>query len=54
MAGAATGATPKELMTRLGRSSIRAAMIYQHATHDCDKEIAQALGELADKARNGS
>ena len=47
---ATTGATPKELMTRLGHSSTRAAMIYQHATRDRDKAIAQALGTLADKA----
>ena len=51
---ATTGATPKELMTRLGHSSTRAAMIYQHATRDRDKAIAQALGTLADKARTGS
>jgi integrase len=31
---AATGATLKELMARLGHSSVRAAMIYQHATRD--------------------
>ena len=31
---AATGATLKELMVRLGHSSTRAALIYQHATRD--------------------
>jgi hypothetical protein len=41
---AATGATLKELMARLGHSSIRAAMIYQHATRDRDQAIAKALG----------
>lgn len=51
---AATGATLKELMARLGHSSVRAAMIYQHATRDRDKAIADALGALADKARDGS
>jgi integrase len=51
---ATTGATTKELMTRLGHSSTRAAMIYQHATRDRDKVIADALGVLAGKARNGS
>ena len=51
---AATGATLKELMARLGHSSPRAAMIYQHATRDRDRAIAQALGGLADKTRNGS
>jgi len=29
-------------------------MIYQHATRDRHKAIAQALSTLADKARNGS
>jgi hypothetical protein len=29
-------------------------MIHQHATRDRDKAIAEALGILADKARNGS
>jgi len=38
-------------MTRLGHSSPRAAMIYQHATRDRDKAIAQALGGLAWQAR---
>ena len=42
------------LLTRLGHSSTRAAMIYQHATRDRDKVIAQALGTLVDKARSGS
>jgi integrase len=43
---AATGASLKELMARLGHSSVRAAMIYQHATRDRDRAIAQALGGL--------
>lgn len=41
-------------MARLGHSSPRAAMIYQHATRDRDQVIAQALGILARQARNGS
>ena len=45
-----TGATLKELMARLGHSSPRAAMIYQHATSDRDQAIAQALGILARQA----
>jgi len=48
---AATGATLKELMARLGHSSARAAMIYQHATRDRDQVIANALGGLARQAR---
>lgn len=33
-------------MARLGHSSVRAAMIYQHATRDRDQAIAKALGAL--------
>jgi len=46
-----SGATIKELMARLGHSSIRAAMIYQHATRDRDQVIANALGGLARQAQ---
>jgi hypothetical protein len=48
----ATGASLKELMARLGPSSTRAAMIYQHATRDRDVAIAQALGGLIDHVRS--
>jgi integrase len=44
---AATGASLRELMARLGHSSTRAALIYQHATRDRDQAIADALGGLA-------
>ncbi len=37
----------KELMARLGHSSVRAAMIYQHATRDRDQAIAKAFGTLS-------
>lgn len=39
------GPSLRELMTRMGRSSTRAALIYQHATQDRDQAIAQALGK---------
>jgi integrase len=48
---ASTGASTRELMKRLGQSSPKAALRYQHATEDRDREIATALSELA--ARNG-
>jgi integrase len=51
---AATGASLKELMARLGHSSVRAAMIYQHATRDRDRAIAQALGGLVREVRQAS
>ncbi len=44
---AATGASTKELMNRLGHASSDAALRYQHATVDRDAAIARALSELA-------
>jgi Phage integrase family len=46
------GATRKELMARIGHSSTRAAMIYQHATRDGDQAIAAALDALIEEARS--
>ncbi len=43
---AATGASTKELMSRMGHASPRAALIYQHATKDRDAAIAAALSQL--------
>ncbi len=43
---AATGASTKELMRRMGHSSPAAALIYQHAADHRDDEIARALGTL--------
>jgi integrase len=37
------GITTKELMTRLGHKSPRAALIYQHATRERDRAIADYL-----------
>jgi integrase len=48
---AATGASLKELMARLGHSSTRAALIYQHATRDRDQAIARALGGMVQQVR---
>jgi len=43
---AATGASTKELMARMGHASMRAALIHQHATADRDHAIAVALSRL--------
>ncbi|MGD0705739.1 MAG: tyrosine-type recombinase/integrase [Trebonia sp.] len=51
---AATGATLKELMARLGHSNVRAAMIYQHATRDRDRAIAKALGTFVRQVQNAT
>ena len=47
---AATGATTKELMRRLGHSSPAAALVYQHAADDRDGEIARALAATVSAA----
>jgi hypothetical protein len=39
-------------MARLGHSSVRAMMIYQHATKDRDQAIAKALGALVREVRD--
>jgi integrase len=44
---AATGASTKELMARMGHASMRTALIYQHASADRDAAIAAALSRLA-------
>ncbi|MEU3337381.1 hypothetical protein [Streptomyces sp. NPDC006668] len=40
------GAGTRELMTRMGHSSSRAALIYQHMTSDRDRAIADRLGAM--------
>jgi integrase len=42
---AMAGATTREMMTRMGHSSMRAALIYQQATESRDAAIAKAMGE---------
>lgn len=48
---AATGASTKELMARMGHSSVRAALIYQHASRSRDKQIADAISQNVQQAR---
>lgn len=40
---ALSGATTRELTNRMGHASMRAALIYQHATNERDREIARRL-----------
>jgi integrase len=44
---AATGATTRELMVRLGHASSDAALRYQHAMANRDEAIAHSWSELA-------
>ena len=48
---AMTGASTKELMSRMGQSSPRAALIYQHATQACNEAIANGLSTLIEAQR---
>lgn len=49
-----SGASTRELMRRLGHSSTRAAMKYQHATDERDRELAQRLDQRVRSIRKVS
>ncbi len=49
---AATGASLRELMVRMGHASPKAALRYQHATRDRDAAIAKALSALVVQAQS--
>lgn len=44
LAAQTPGTTLRDLMARMGHDSVRAAIIYQHATRTADQAIADALG----------
>jgi hypothetical protein len=46
--GSATGASLRELMGRMGHSTTRAALIYQHRTTVRDRLIAAAMSQLVE------
>ncbi len=47
---AATGASTKELMARMGHASARAALIYQHASEERDVVLAEGLSAIVEQA----
>jgi integrase len=49
----ASGASLRELMTRMGHASPRAALIYQHANREREREITTALSRRIEAARTG-
>jgi integrase len=51
---AAAGASTRELMHRMGHGSMRAALIYQHATNQRDRVLADGLSDLVHTARGTS
>jgi hypothetical protein len=46
-----SGATTRELMHRMGHGSMRAALIYQHASTERDRRIAQEMAALVERER---
>ncbi|WP_307797308.1 tyrosine-type recombinase/integrase [Actinomadura barringtoniae] len=52
MLAAQSGAGLRDLMERMGHDSVRAAMIYQHATTAAGKTIAAAIDEQIKATRN--
>ncbi|BBG05451.1 MULTISPECIES: tyrosine-type recombinase/integrase [Pseudonocardia] len=50
---AQTGASTKDLMSRMGHDDMRAALIYQRATSSADRRIADGLSGLVDDHRRG-
>jgi integrase len=51
---AATGASTKELMRRLGHATPQAALRYQHATDDRDRVIAAGIDDIIRAAREAT
>jgi len=47
------GTSTKDLMARMGHDDMRAALIYQRATSEADRGIADRLSELVEKHRRG-
>jgi integrase len=45
---AQTGASTKDLMARMGHDDMRAALIYQRATSEADRRIADRMSALVD------
>ncbi|GAB7049372.1 tyrosine-type recombinase/integrase [Catenuloplanes indicus] len=51
LASRAPGASLRDLMTRMGHDSPRAALIYQHANSEADRAIAEAINKAVQAAR---
>jgi integrase len=51
---AETGVSTKDLMARMGHDDMRAALLYQRATSEADKKIADRLSGLVDEHQNST
>lgn len=47
-----SGATTRELMHRMGHGSMRAALVYQHASTERDRRIAQEMAAMVERERH--
>jgi integrase len=54
IAAGTPGTSTRDLMNRMGHDSMRAALIYQHATRDADSRIADAIEQQIRQVRGGS
>lgn len=50
---AGAGASTKDLMARMGHDSVEAAIIYQHATTQADRAVADKLNDRLLREREG-
>ena len=50
---ASAGASTRELMHRMGHSTVRAALIYQHATDERAREIAKSMDRRIARENGG-
>jgi integrase len=49
-----SGTSTRDLMARMGHDDMRAAMIYQRATSEADRRIAEQLSAMVDAHREGT
>ncbi|HET6211134.1 MAG TPA: tyrosine-type recombinase/integrase, partial [Jatrophihabitans sp.] len=52
IAAATPGTSTRDLMNRMGHDSMRAALIYQHATRDADSRIADAMDRQIEQIKS--
>jgi integrase len=49
-----SGTSTRDLMARMGHDDMRAALIYQRATSEADRRIAEQLSAMVDAHRKGT
>ena len=54
MLAAAAGGSIRDLMARMGHDSMRAALMYQHATAHADQHLAEKMDDQVRQVRGGN